>query len=445
MLSLGQLRLHLDPAKTTHLLDQYSPIVLASLITLVLYHGVQLVQQSNGGSDLVGADIPKSLMLLNGQNPYSVQPWASPYPPLLLLTVSGIIRFTSLLTGQTTIDVLSQNIRTMGLFADATVALTIYLFIRYTTKSNFQALIPAALFLTLPALSTSPLYFFHSDTFGYPILAASLAMLATHRYLLGTSLLATATIYKIHPLLAVPLVLVWLTKTRGIRVSLPSITATTIILTIGLVLPFIVPGYQTAILGFNLSNAGNGTTLQATLGTLNNILPGQLQIPPSQYAANQIWITATLTLFTITLGTVWTKAKTLNPIDIVLLGLLAWLIPLRIEYTHYLAWAIIPVLMRGHIKQSILLLGLLQFADTVSYWTWWPNTSLIPNIDPVTGPILTSIIYRILGLTAIGLVLFSIRHKTGLARFSRWTLPSLSSTPQSSPSPQSLQSPRPRQ
>ena len=444
MLSLDNLRLRFDPAETTRQLDQYSPIFLASLITIVLYHGFQLIQQSNGGSDIVGADIPKSLMLLNGQNPYSVQPWASPYPPLLLLTVSGIIRFTSLLTGQTTIDPVSQNLRIVGLFADTTVGLTIYLFIRQQTKSNFQAFIPAALFLTIPALSTSPLYFFHSDTFGYPILAVSLAALATRRYLVGASLLATATIFKIHPILAVPLVLVWLTKNHGIRAALPSITASTIILGLGLVLPFTIPGYQTALLSFNLSNAGNGTTLQATLGTLNSILPAQLQIPPSQYAANQIWITATLAFFTIILGTVWTKAKTLNPIDIVLLGLLAWLIPLRIEYTHYVAWAIIPVLMRGHIKQSILLLGLLQFADTVAYWTWWPNTSLIPNIDPVTGPILTSVIYRVLGLTALGLVLITIRNETS-SRLSRWTRPSLFARPQSSPSLQFPRSSRSRQ
>jgi hypothetical protein len=445
LLSLSWLRVRFDPAKTTRLLDQSSPIVLASLITLVFYHGFQLIQESNGGSDLVGADIPKSLMLLNGQNPYSTQPWASPYPPLLLLTVSGIIRFTNLITGQTTVDLISQNLRTVGLVADTIVALTIYLFIRHQTRSSFQALIPAALFLTIPALSTSPLYFFHSDTFGYPILAISLAALATRRYLLGTSLLAIATIYKIHPILAIPLVLVWLTRTRGIRATLPSLATTTIIIGLGLILPFTLPGYQTAVLGFNLSNAGNGTTLQAALRSLNDILPSQLQITPSQFAANQIWITATLALFTVVLGTVWTKAKTLNPIDIVLLGLLAWLIPLRIEYTHYVAWAVIPVLMRGRIQHSILVLGLLQFADTIAYWTWWPNTSLIPNIDPVTGPILTSIMYRILGLTALGLVLFTIRNKTSLARSSHWSLPSLSARPQSSQSLQSRQSSQSRQ
>src|SRR6266487_1891148 len=107
-------------------------------------------------------------------------------------------------------SLISQQIRLLGLFADAAVALIIYLTIRTRTKNPLQALIPASLFLALPAISTSPLYFFHSDTFGYPVLALAALTLAKHRYLTGTILLATATIFKIHPALALPLVMIWL-------------------------------------------------------------------------------------------------------------------------------------------------------------------------------------------------------------------------------------------
>src|SRR5437899_13074405 len=95
MLSLGRLRLQPDTERINLFLVQASPVILTRLISLVIFHGYLLIQQSNGGIDLVSADIPKSLMLLNGQNPYSTHPWASPYPPLLLLTVSGIVRLTS--------------------------------------------------------------------------------------------------------------------------------------------------------------------------------------------------------------------------------------------------------------------------------------------------------------------------------------------------------------
>src|SRR5216110_1155796 len=142
MFSLGSLKLSRDPARINLLLNQASPIILTSLMSLVIFHGYLLIQQSNGGTDLVSADIPKSLMILNGQNPYSTQPWASPYPPLLLLTVSGIIQFNSLFTSQSSISLISQQLRLAGLFADASVALVIYLAIRGSTKKPLQALVP---------------------------------------------------------------------------------------------------------------------------------------------------------------------------------------------------------------------------------------------------------------------------------------------------------------
>src|SRR2546430_8720798 len=116
MLSLGRLKLQPSTQRINLLLKQTSPIILSSLISLVIFHGYLLIQQSNGGSDLVRADIPKTLMILNGQNPYSTQPWASPYPPLLLLTVSGIIQFNGLFTSQYSISLISQQLRLAGLF-----------------------------------------------------------------------------------------------------------------------------------------------------------------------------------------------------------------------------------------------------------------------------------------------------------------------------------------
>src|SRR5437870_2715522 len=412
MFSLGRLRLIRNPSRIDHLIEQASPLILTSLIVFVIIHGVMLIQLSNGGSDLVSADIPKSLMLLQGENPYSVNPWASPYPPLLLLVDSGIIRLASLFNPQSSIDAISRNIRTAGLLADATVALLIYLYLRRKTASPLTPLISAGPFLTLPALSISPLDFFHSDTFGYLILAASLVALAARRYLIGTSLLATATIFKIHPILTLPLIIVWQARNSGPRATIPSMLSTSTILTLGLLLPLTIPGYAQSVLGFNLSNNGNETTLDTTLGLVNNILPEQLQITPSTLLANQVWIAITLALYTIIIRMVWTRGRRLNTTDIILLGLVAWLIPLKIEYTHYAAWAIIPVLMRGRIKQTIPVLGLLQLGDSLSYWTLWPNTSPLPGLDSFYGLLTASIVYRTLGIVALGFVLYSLREKT---------------------------------
>src|SRR3989441_6963887 len=411
MLSLGRLRFNPDLERINLLLNQSSPIILATLASLVFYHGYLLIQQSNGGTDLVSADIPKSLMLLNGQNPYSTLPWASPYPPLLLLTVSAIIRLTSLLAPQPSLDLISQQLRLVGLPADAAAAIIISLAIRTRTKNAFQALIPASLFLTLPAISTSPLYFFHSDTFGYPILGLGVLALAQHRYFTGTTLLATATIFKIHPILTLPLVIIWLARTQGLHKTLPTIVTATTITALGLILPLAIPGYKQSILGFNLTNQGNGATL-TLMSLVNTILPPTLQFAPTELFTNQVWITTTATLYTVILGTVWTKARSLSSIDIVLLGLVTWLIPLKIVYTHYVVWAIIPFLMRGRLKQTVIIIGLLQLADTLTYWSSSPASSPMPDIVVSYGPVLTSLVIRFIGAAALVFVLSSLRKNS---------------------------------
>ena len=412
MLSIPRLRLDHDPERVNLLINRCSPVILTTLASLVIFHGYILIQESNGGSDLVSADIPKSLRLLTGQNPYSNQPWASPYPPLLLLTVSALIRLTGLFAPETSPDLISQQLRLLGLFADTTIALIIYLAIRTRTNNPLQALIPACVFLALPAISSSPLYFFHSDTFGYPILALAALTLTRGRYFIGTTLLATATIFKVHPILALPLVILWLARTRGLRKALPSILSSATITSLGLVLPLVIPGYQQSILGFNLTNQGNGTTL-TIMSAFSNILPSTLQFTPTEFFTNQVWIATTATLFTIILGTVWTKARILSSTDVVLLGLVTWLIPLRIVYAHYIVWAIIPFLMRGRLKQTIIIIGLLQLADTLAYWSSAPGSSPIPEIAVSYGPLLASLVIRIIGATALVFVLNSLRSTRG--------------------------------
>jgi len=411
MLSIPRLRLNPDPERINLLLNRGAPIILTTLASLVIFHGYLLIQESNGGSDLVSADIPKSLMLLNGQNPYSSQPWASPYPPLLLLTVSALIWIAGLFASQSSLDLISQQLRLLGLFADTAVALIIYLAIRARTTNPLQALIPPCLFLALPAISTSPLYFFHSDTFGYPILAIAALTLSQRRYFTGTTLLATATIFKVHPLLALPLVMIWLVRTQTLRKTLPSLASAASITSLGLVLPFTIPGYQQSLLGFNLANQGNGTTTTA-MNLLNTILPTTLKLIPTDSITNQAWITATAALYIIILGTVWRKAKSLSPIDVVLLGLIAWLIPLKIVYAHYFVWGIIPFLMRGRLKQTLIIAGLLQLADTLAYWSSSPGNSPIPEFAASYGPILASLVIRFIGATVLIFVLNSLRRSS---------------------------------
>src|SRR2546428_13870084 len=158
------------------------------------------------------------MMLIAGQNPCISNPWASPYPPFLLALVGGIIRLTSgnTILSPGTVGMISRNVRITSLVADALVALLVFLTLRAKRVSGLSVLVPPALFLALPSISLSPYYWFNSDVLGYPILAASVFALVEGRYFAGPVLLATATIFKIHPILAISLVLAWLVKRRGI-------------------------------------------------------------------------------------------------------------------------------------------------------------------------------------------------------------------------------------
>src|SRR6059036_254551 len=359
MLESLRLRLHSSLATLDVLIDNCWPLILGGLIALTTFQKLSLILHTDGGGDLLGADIPKSMMLIAGQNPYSSNPWASPYPPLLLATVGSIIRVTSgnITLTPDTIGLISRNVRMAGVLADAIVALLIFLTLRTRSFSGLSALVPSPVFLALPSISLSPYFWFNSDVLGYPILAGSILALVQGRYFVGSVFLAVGAIFKIHPILAIPLLFVWLVRRRGTLKSLPIIITTGSILLLGLVVPAILPGYFGSVLGFNISSGfGGGTSSFTMMNLLYAISPAVLHFSLPTVVENQVWLAATAALFIVALGIVWSRARELNPVDVVVIGLLVWLIPLRQIYTHYLVWAIVPFLMRGRLGQ-ILVVG----------------------------------------------------------------------------------------
>src|SRR5438128_12698799 len=147
MLASLKPRLHRSYAEFDSFVDKYTAVILSGLLAVATFQKLTLILHTNGGGDLLGADIPKSMMLMAGQNPYSSDPWASPYPPFLLAIVGSIIRVTSgsaMLT-PATIGLISRNVRVPGLFADAIVELLVFLALRARRVSVLWAVVPSAL------------------------------------------------------------------------------------------------------------------------------------------------------------------------------------------------------------------------------------------------------------------------------------------------------------
>jgi hypothetical protein len=404
MLASLKPRLHRSYTELDSFANKYAPVILCGLLAATTFQKLSLILHTDGGGDLLGADIPKSMMLMAGQNPYSTSPWASPYPPFLLAIVGSIIRVTSgsIVLAPDTIGLISRNVRIAGLLADAIVALLIFVTLRIRGSSGLSALVPSGIFLTLPSISLSPYYWFNSDVLGYPILAGSVLALVRGRYFVGSVLLAAGTIFKIHPILAIPLVLVWLVRRRGIPKSLPVIVTTGSILVLGLVVPVVLPGYLGSVLGFNLSSGfGGGTSSFTMMNLLYAIFPSVLNLSLATVVENQVWLAATAALFVAALGIVWSRARQIGPIDVVALGLLTWLIPLRQIYTHYLVWAIVPFLMRGRLRQTVIVGSLLEFANTMSSWSWNLPPDPFPALSTPIGFFATSLVYLSVSLTAL--------------------------------------------
>jgi hypothetical protein len=95
----------------------------------------------------------------------------------------------------------------------------------------------------------------------------------------------------------------------------------------------------------------------------------------------------------------------LEAVDVVVLGLLVWLLPLRELYTHYMVWMIVPFLMRGRLVQSIIVGGLLELANTMAIWSWNISPNPFPWMTTPYGFFLTSIAYASVSIFAIIMVL----------------------------------------
>src|SRR5947209_20588666 len=112
MLASLKPRLHGSYAEFDSFVDKYTAVILGGLLAATTFQKLSLILHTDGGGDLLGADILQSMMLMAGQNPYSSNPWASPYPPFLLARVGSIITVAlgSVMLKLDAIGLISKNV-----------------------------------------------------------------------------------------------------------------------------------------------------------------------------------------------------------------------------------------------------------------------------------------------------------------------------------------------
>ncbi len=78
------------------LLDRWSVPIFIAMLGVATFQKCQLLLTGVRGTDILCCDIPKSLMVLKGPDPYSVSSWASPYPRGFFLVVyDRLVRLTT--------------------------------------------------------------------------------------------------------------------------------------------------------------------------------------------------------------------------------------------------------------------------------------------------------------------------------------------------------------
>lgn len=393
-------------------------IVLFGLILLVAAVWKYMVISSfDGGWELQNAYVPKTLTFLRGQDPYSTQPYAAPYPPLMFVVLGGIVKLATLgsVPALSQVSLIGWDLRVASLVADLLLAVVVFYALRFQNVSGLRSLIPPGIYLLSPGLTYSYYVWFHADVFGYLILGFSLLAFVTNRILVGASLLSLAVAFKLQPILSVLLIIAWAARKYGVYRSLPTILSSAGIMCVGIVLPLFLAGYSDTIIGFNLSYGSANPMASFTLMNLfNGLLPTLFGLSFSTLQVNQIWIGATAALAICALGVVWTRGDRLNPVHVVLLGLLFWLIPLRTLYPYYLIWAFVPFLFIGNVRHVIVLAVMFEALNTLANWSWNVQPNPYPQMASVYGYFVTSLAFAAWGIAGAFFLFRTMKDRSSM-------------------------------
>lgn len=382
------------------------------VLVLILSAGclVQIIVTllTNGGADLQYAYAPTISSILRGQNPYlSNQPWNTGYPPFFFLLLAGIALLGSI-GGPLSLVLISGTLRTGLVIGHVALGGLAYLTLRKMKSDLVVTLAVPALVVFLPSFYQMGEVWFHADVFGLVLLSGAVYMLYEEHWIIGSVLLSLSAAFKIHPILALPLVAIWLYRKE--KLSLTVLGA--------LFLPFLaltvvplpsLPGYYGTFVEQNISARPSWSFSSFIIAY--KVLPSLYNIEFSTMQVNQIWILATIALFSFAAGVVWRNPKSLQAADIVCLGVATWLVPLRQLFHYYAFWAIIPFMLRGNLKQTILALLPFEAACDLAAYAWTVQPDWV--LSQLSTGLLLSVFDMILLVASIATCAFLVL-RTGI-------------------------------
>lgn len=354
-------------------------LLIASLVSvfasLAIFKGSTLLSQSN---PFVSADIYKISLFVNGVSPYSTEPWAAPYPPFYFILWSAPYIFLR--------DVLHLSLS--GIFAGfrliSVLAFCACAYLIYKSqvidkgknseRAQNKAISCAALFLLSSLVA---IIYPVGDALGLLLLAGACIIFASkskNSTWIGVLLVSLAVAFKIHPILGALLLLTYyFYSERGINVRRVSKILTNslfaflgVMAALVIVPVAVIPGALNSFVAYNAENIQHYTfNVYAALYDI------ALNVAPSSFntfsiALDGLWILLSALLVIFIARALFsgkdgiTKGKfslSSYSLDVLSLGILAWLLVLKQTMPHYFLWAIVPLLARGRTRSLYYVLA----------------------------------------------------------------------------------------
>lgn len=386
-------------------------VLVSLLFAFAFLVKLLIIFSTDGGFDISLADLPKTVMFIEGSNPYSVSSWAAPYPPFYFVVFSGILLVSSGFNLARPVAELIFALRFIALLFDVATGFVIYITLIHKKIGNFKALAILAFYF---CISTECQFWFHGDAFGYFFIALAAFFFVSERYSLGSLFLGLSVIFKIHPFLSLFPVVIWFYRKRVGFSRNVIILCLTVFL--GLFLPVMfIPHSFEVLVGYNSSTRPLYTC--SLFNFFYNVLPifYQQNVPLS--LINTVWIIATFGMLFLVSFIVWRSYERIELIDALILGLVAWILPLRQVLNYYLIWFMIPFLMKGNLLENFSITSLQGMAVFVATFGWadFKGWNIPPSPNAALIFFAVAVLYTICGFLIMFFILF--REKQGHPTF----------------------------
>ncbi len=355
---------------------------IALFLSLTLFNGATVLGQVN---PFQSADLYKISLFSMGISPYSTEPWAAPYPPFYFILSSPLYILLTDYLRLSSSDVFT-SFRIVSTLLTCVCGFLIYETVKVEGGSAEKARSLASIFMLC---GLTALIYPVGDLPGLAMLSGGCLLLALRKTWLGVLLVSFAVAFKIHPILGAVLVLVSLysldlaRKRNAQRIneiavtqnqvrSSPSdfskslVALASVIISLMIIPILIIQDSWSSFVLFNAQNIQHYTfnVYAALLDIGYNFAPSSVN--SFTIAVDTAWLAASAALALLLARLFLNERSSLRRnqgltgfelVDVLSLGILAWLLILKQTMPNYFLWALIPLLASGRTRSAVLVLA----------------------------------------------------------------------------------------